>query len=180
MAFVKVVEGQLIYNFAIEHLAYLCFKILSKTQLKYSKPNFQTHPSELCSAERAVCNRRARQRRGPRAVGPAQTSRSNGLHAVGAGALGGASTTFLTHPARATRAAAPPDHWRRRCTSPPCSHTLTCVMVVTSSLRHCGYKKAHELAGRTREAPTSRVAAVRRWGRAVNFCATLFPSHPNL
>jgi hypothetical protein len=101
--FVKVVEGQLNYNFDIGHLAYLCFKILSKTQLKCSKSKFQPPIGTLQRRVRAACARHARQRRGLRAVGPARTSRSHGNHAASAGALGGASTTFLTHPARATR-----------------------------------------------------------------------------
>jgi hypothetical protein len=49
MAFVKVVEGQLIYNFAIQHLAYFCFKIWRKPRSKDASLNdFWPLASRVC------------------------------------------------------------------------------------------------------------------------------------
>jgi hypothetical protein len=67
MAFVKVVEGQLIYNFAIEHLYHLCFKNLSKTLLNRARLNWGWRPG---APERVLCRRRTSPRRG--SAGPAR------------------------------------------------------------------------------------------------------------
>jgi hypothetical protein len=53
-AFVKVVEGSEIYNFAYCLLGYLTWKFLRKTQLKNVNPKQRTPPPEVYTLERAT------------------------------------------------------------------------------------------------------------------------------
>jgi hypothetical protein len=117
-AFVKVVEGQLIYNFGIDCLWHFSCKILSKTWSKCASSN--SFVTGLQSA-------RPRRRRASPRRGSAGPGRRGGLPPAGPCVVGSPSPNRLpgptpaprvARPAAAPRRPSPPDHWGSRRTPP--------------------------------------------------------------